>query len=116
MKITNLRAKDGFYFGTGEHGNIDLYGEADNEGYNFSNETIEFDVVQPEYKVGDVVKLKEIPSGLELKGLIVSKISPYTSVAVVGEDEKFISFHVEENRNIDTESDFQIVGLWVEEL
>lgn len=109
MKITNLRPKEGWNLEqVSDSLNLtDRRGNVIAEWY-FPEGAFDYDVVQPEYKVGDVVKveLRE----LKRKGFIYDEDREYFRVAIAGADEYPV-----DKKSLQSEPiGLKIVGLWLE--
>lgn len=122
MKITNLRPKDGASVILDKDGHAVLF---DSDGHvvgtlaeGFDMEHLDYDVVQPEYKVGDVVKIEN--SGETRKGFICRESDALISVCVASttkdrpDDGLVWGFRKD---NLQFKSGFgywKVVGLWLE--
>lgn len=120
-RVTNLRAKNGAYFELDEEAkSIALVSTVRDVEPRLIDDTqfdqIEFDVVAPEYQVGDVVAIRQKP-GDDLKGFITYKYDHEDQgeiflVAVADKSSPW-KFYVEDN--VTSLGGWQIVGLWDEE-
>lgn len=115
-RVTNLRAKNGAYFELDEEAkSIALVSTVRGVEPRLIDDTqfdqIDFDVVVPEYQVGDVVAVTK-QNGKCSKGLILSTIIQGYEVAVIG-NMTSVAINTE---TLESESGgWQIVGLWDEE-